>query len=361
MYVHNSSLPREENLDLNIIAPTALSTPGSFPNLPYNLQRWADTSYACVHIHICLPSEKHNRTQQIGHIHTQLGDFNSVPTTLPMTIIRDHAGLTDGWFASHPELAQDPPEHTPDAASALHLFGVTADSPLNSYSAGKWLDDHARQFAGKRLDYVLYRQPAPSARGHARSDAVGGNGRAPALRCIQSAVVFTENVPRRSFSYSDHFGLEATFEVVANAGKRSSAAPPSPWAEDIEGGTGDGADSVSLADVPSDEVLPPSYLTHASLATVIEALTTCYKLSQARSHKYLWLFGGSILLLLGMIVGSAWLPRSWANPVFILLAVVVAWFGTTMLYVGFIYGRWEVNALLNVIEELEIHRSTIVR
>lgn len=30
-----------------------------------------------------------------------------------------------------------------------------------------------------------------------------------------------------------------------------------------------------------------------------------------------------------------------------------------MLYIGFVYGNWEINALTNVIEELEIHRDTI--
>jgi sphingomyelin phosphodiesterase 2 len=30
-----------------------------------------------------------------------------------------------------------------------------------------------------------------------------------------------------------------------------------------------------------------------------------------------------------------------------------------MLYVGFVYGRWEVNALMNVIEELELYRKSV--
>jgi sphingomyelin phosphodiesterase 2 len=40
-----------------------------------------------------------------------------------------------------------------------------------------------------------------------------------------------------------------------------------------------------------------------------------------------------------------------------LFAAVTTWFGTTMFYVGFVYGRWEVNALQNIIEELEIHKA----
>jgi sphingomyelin phosphodiesterase 2 len=30
-----------------------------------------------------------------------------------------------------------------------------------------------------------------------------------------------------------------------------------------------------------------------------------------------------------------------------------------MLYVGFVYGRWEVNALMNVIEELELYQKSM--
>jgi len=37
--------------------------------------------------------------------------------------------------------------------------------------------------------------------------------------------------------------------------------------------------------------------------------------------------------------------------------VVIAWLATTMLYEGFIFGHWECNALMNVIEELEIHKK----
>jgi sphingomyelin phosphodiesterase 2 len=279
-----------------------------------------------------------------------MGDFNSVPTTLPMTIIRDHAHLTDAWLASHPHLLDASSSGSVlDPSEAIERFGVTADSPLCSYSAGKPLDDHAREFLGKRLDYVLFRQPE--------------HRKGPMLKCTQSKVVLTEKVPRRPFSYSDHFGLEATFRIFARSANSSIngsiATSGETSLKKSEGEVAAHEVTLSPRDV-EDEPLPPTYLTHTSLGTVVHALTTCYRLSLARSQKYLYLFGGSIGLLVTCIVGSAWLPRSWANPVVVLLAGVTTWFGTTMLYVGFIYGRWEVNALLNIIEELEIHRSTLV-
>jgi len=30
-----------------------------------------------------------------------------------------------------------------------------------------------------------------------------------------------------------------------------------------------------------------------------------------------------------------------------------------MLYVGFVYGRWEANALMNVIEEFELYQKSV--
>ena len=41
-----------------------------------------------------------------------------------------------------------------------------------------------------------------------------------------------------------------------------------------------------------------------------------------------------------------WFPF-YLNPVMYLAPVVVAWYGTTMPYVGFMYGNWEANALMN--------------
>jgi sphingomyelin phosphodiesterase 2 len=273
-----------------------------------------------------------------------MGDFNSVPTTLPMTIIRDHAQLTDAWVASHPHLLDaDSSAISLDAAEAIDRFGVTADSPTCTYSAGKPLDDHARQFLGKRLDYILYRAP----------EQMQGQPKGPRLRCTQSKVVFTERVPRCEFSYSDHFGLEATFRIFGRG-------PPSSRTASVDEARKPAAHEVELtADDEDADPLPPTYLTHASLATVVHALTTCCSLSKARSRKYLALFGGAVGLLVTCIAGSAWIPRSYANPAVVLLGAVTTWFGTTMLYVGFVYGRWEVNALLNIIEELEIRRSTM--
>ena len=222
-----------------------------------------------------------------------------------MTIILNHASLTDAWRVTHPN-TDTVSVFTP--LEAVQKLGITADSPLNSYTAGK---GYARGTWGKRLDYVLYRQPNSP------------NQQLPILKATSSQVVFMDPVPGHRFSHSDHFGLETTFEIIHEAGVST----------------------------------PPRELSNESIATTIHALTSCYRFSRERSRRELFIFGLCIVILFGVIIGSAWLPHSWINPIFILFTVFIAWLATTMLYEGFIFGHWECNALMNVIEELEIHKK----
>ncbi|KAF7977976.1 hypothetical protein HWV62_1803 [Athelia sp. TMB] len=249
----------------------------------------------------------------MGRYVIALGDFNSVPTTLPMAIIREHASLSDAWVVSHP----NPSDISVDMTSSQDMiqhFGVTADSPMNSYSAGKPLDPHARKFLGKRLDYVFYRHPS-------RPKATQNN----TLTCSSTKVALTGMVPGHTFSYSDHFGLEAILDIL-----------------------------------PSSEPISntQSQLTLTSIDTMTQALTACHRFSRHRSNRELVVFGLCILLLLGLIPASAFI-HTWASPVLSLFTIIIAWYATTMLYEGFLYGRWELNALMNVVEELEIHRNRL--
>jgi sphingomyelin phosphodiesterase 2 len=257
---------------------------------------------------------------------TKAGDFNSIPTSLPMIILRDHAGLTDAWEVSNASSISSSSVDMTSPHEMINHFGVTADSPLNSYSAGKPLDSHAQKFLGKRLDYVFYRQPRryPSQK------------RCPELSCGDSKVAFTNLVPGHKFSFSDHFGLEATLDIhIPNSDKEYSS--------DLQSHTGS------------------TRLTSTSIETTIQALSSCHHFSGYRSSRELTIFGICILLLLALIISSAWLPRSWNNSIFVLFTVFIAWLATTMFYEGFLYGRWELNALMNVIEELEIYRSHLHR
>lgn len=76
-----------------------------------------------------------------------------------------------------------------------------------------------------------------------------------------------------------------------------------------------------------------------------------------RAKRELLIFGLCLLILLAITIGTSWLPHPWINPIFLIFTIFIAWLATTMLYEGFLYGNWECNALMNVIEELEIYRK----
>ncbi|KAI0639958.1 Endonuclease/exonuclease/phosphatase [Trametes polyzona] len=283
------------------------------------------------------------QSAELGRYVIAAGDFNSVPTSLPMSIIRDHAGLTDAWAVTHLNTPEPTLANPPSPQDAIRIHGVTADSPLNSYSAGKPLEPLARKFQGKRLDYVFFRQPT-------KPDA-------PVLRPVDTRVVFTDLVPGSTFSHSDHFGLEVTFAIdtPANGGSSTDALKPASLQSPHE-------PSYVLSSVANPQPPAPALapdISPESLTKTLVSLTARYRYAQAQARTQLTVFALCLALLLAIVVGSAWLPRSWINPVFVLLTVALAWLATTMLYIGFVYGNWEVNALTNIIEELELYRGML--
>lgn len=278
---------------------------------------------------------------ELGRYVIAAGDFNSVPTAPPMNIIRNHASLSDAWVDTHLSLPSPAVGGIPTPIDAIRVYGVTADSPLNSYSAGKPLESNARKYQGKRLDYVFYREPRASPY----------DPRAPRLKAVETRVLLTEKIPGTNYSFSDHFALEATFEISSRI-PQPSEGPSSPAVDQ-------GVSSFDLTSVPNPDPVSSKSVTADLLTSTLQSLTSRYRYAQSQARFQLAVFSGSLILLLAIVVGSAWLPRAWINPIFMLLTIFLAWLATTMLYVGFVYGNWEINALTNVIEELEIYRNSL--
>jgi len=162
----------------------------------------------------------------------------------------------------------------------------------------------------------------------------------PFLVCKESKVIFTDKVPGSNVSFSDHFGLEATLDIRTSSNIQTTSNPDSE------------EPSASL-----HTIQPSTQLSDDSVATVLQDLVACYRISRSRSRLQLATFSGCIIILVGLVVSSAWLPRSWISPIYILFTVFISWLATTMLYIGFLYGNWERRALTNVIEELELLRN----
>ncbi|KAI0030188.1 inositol phosphophingolipids phospholipase C [Vararia minispora EC-137] len=270
---------------------------------------------------------------EVGRHVIAAGDFNSAPSTLPMIVIREHAGLEDAWGTLHPP-AQPAysNDNSPNPVEALSLHGFTYDSPLNSYSAH--VQAPASAPLAKRLDYIFIRNPRPSALS------------LPRLTPTDARVVFTEPIPGREFSYSDHFGVEATFAINRADIKDDMLFP----ALD--------PDRTHVTTIPAS-TMPTSAstpcLSHEHTMTVIHALETHLTHSKARARREMCVVAMCSFLLVAVLVGTGWSPRGFLTPVFVFLGIGATYIGTTLFHVGFLYHRWEANALRNAIDEMMLY------
>lgn len=268
-----------------------------------------------------------------------------------MTVIRDHASLSDAWEATHfapsPSIAST---SNLSPTQAIEMYGVTADSPLNTYSAGKSLDAHARTFRGKRLDYILFRDAAPLQAPAAR---------APTLVAADTRVLLTDTVPGLPYSYSDHFGVSATLHIEYPRRDGPDRAM-TPGDEFVVTAQMQSPLAISTPPfTPSDPARDSAAeLTAADATAVLETLATCSRHAHARANRHLLIFGFSVGTLVALVAAAGRFPPE-ATPFVVLGSALSTWLGTTMFYVGFVYGRWEVNALQNVIEELELYQRGV--
>lgn len=214
--------------------------------------------------------------------------------------------LSDAFIEAHPDL----PAHAvslpgqsrvrPDPHRSIEQLGVTCDSPLNTWTAGKKLDDRARKGAGKRLDYILFRGPTSLERRTGR------------LSCKESRVVFTELMDDLQVSYSDHFGVEATFDIDHDATHVAQHALPMSSTQ-----------SSRLAQTLT-----------SSLSSLSAALVASRR--EQRSHMFLFF---AVLVLAAVSIGLAGTSTFGAFWAFVTL--VCGWAGTTLLYSTVIWGEWE--------------------
>lgn len=252
-----------------------------------------------------------------------------------MNLLVRRTGLTDSFAETH----DAPPSITSTRHGALAPFdlvqthGITCDSPVNSYSAAKLKHkaptDEVIVRGGKRLDYILYRSPS-----HDDDDDVDDDGDGERLVATSNRVVLTEPIPTIATptSYSDHFGLETTFALTKTTARQSRSS----------GGGGGGSHS-PLARDSEAEVLLKS----------LSALSRRYRATTSTSRRQLQLFALSLALVASIAVASSFEPVKWLNWILTLAATANAFFGTTMLYVGFVAAKWERGALRNVIGEIE--------
>jgi sphingomyelin phosphodiesterase 2 len=246
-----------------------------------------------------------------------------------MTVVREHAGLIDTWGSLHaPSAEESRKPMSPE--DALTTYGLTYDSSLNTFCTRGTIIPQ-----GKRLDYILFRNPW-----HPSTSPLP-------LRLVHkdARVALTEHIPGQSFSYSDHFGVEALFEIEGSESLNPGFPSPA---------------LIDHTDVPT---LPSTTLTtkdKSNLSTVnalamLDALKARLRLSKARSRQELRIYAGCVAALVGLLVGTGWSPKGFLTPVFVFVGALATWLGTTMFYVGLMYGGWEASILQNLIEEIELY------
>ena len=226
------------------------------------------------------------RSAALGRHVICTGDFNSLSSSLCMGLLRTVGGLRDSYF---------------DVYDAESASGITCDSPANTWSHTKKLDELALRQSGKRIDFILYRGPATQPN---------------QLRCVSHQVGFKELVPTLNVSYSDHFSVEALFRI-------SDAQVEAPAA--------------ALEEEARADVI------ECAIGILQEALKRSCR-TQSRHMRWFYLMlGGAGLLVAGNVCASAWLHHGTSvGPSLVTSALLVAcsWAGTTALYSGVVWGEW---------------------
>jgi sphingomyelin phosphodiesterase 2 len=230
----------------------------------------------------------------------------------------DHGKMSDSWqevngpkIPSSPEIEQLTPE------AAIHVLGVTCDSPLNTWSKHFLKKSAHKKKYGDRLDYIFYE-------------------RSPQLQCVQSNVVLTETIPGTEKSYSDHFGVCSIFKISPKV-TREAVSSNSQYSNL----TKDTLDGI-LATLRSDQyhskrtakfllrLLAITLITIIVLFAIIVALPTSLRLNDR----------GDVVIILVTVFGQ-------------ILLIASALIAPVALIVGFVFGHTEQRALLQFIKELE--------
>lgn len=290
----------------------------------------------------------------------QMGDFNAQPASIPIDLIRQHAGMTDTFLETHPHAnTLENLPITPEIAQ--REYGMSCDSSLNTWSGSKNISQAIKDQGGKRLDYIFYRQPGGYSSKRKRVRTKGDNTdkeESPRLRCVKCELVLTDLVPGHSFSYSDHSGLFATFEIDPTP-QRPISNPFTSADKSIETPT-TFIPALTYNPSSASRTIKPSSL--SDLLHRARTIISDYShLSRRRAITHNRISSACYVVLLGLTVGSAWQPKSYIQPIFTLLGALLGAAGVTFFYFGFLWGKWEAGILSEIIQEMDLEMEVLNR
>ncbi|KAG9293343.1 hypothetical protein G9A89_007589 [Geosiphon pyriformis] len=250
-----------------------------------------------------------------------LGDFNNDSDSLLYKLITQHGQMTDAWaFQNSP--SSDPNQQQiafinfKERNTEIGDKGITSNSPANTWSRNYSIRDlNQNQNLGQRIDYIFFRKTSQ-------------------FWCVRSRVVFTDIIPEYRCSYSDHFGVDATF-ILAATDKNSSSALEEP-----------GFESFSNLD-------PVIY------RPLIDLLRKDLEVSASTAQFQLITFWLSLIFVIGGIIAEALItakalePHPWIH-IFILIGVTTFVItGVIFGLIGFLFGNSEQRGLKHLMDEVE--------
>ncbi|OLL26819.1 Inositol phosphosphingolipids phospholipase C [Neolecta irregularis DAH-3] len=221
------------------------------------------------------------------------GDFNSSPLSLCHMLI--HSILADSFITKNPDLPVHPqPEMTNEYL--VQVMGITCDTPLNSYR--RHISTHDRQL---RYDH-LYTNMVPTSH----------------------KVVFTQNVNMAEFSgkqaigsVSDHFGINVDLLPNLNT---SSSSPD---------------------------------ITQSSFTDILALLNKHLRRERRHSRFRIAHFWVSLVIGISLTISLFWTKFGWKSFLLSFVSNLVFVFGVIDGIVGFIWGRWEINSMMEFKSEIE--------
>ncbi|CEP15902.1 hypothetical protein [Parasitella parasitica] len=256
------------------------------------------------------------------------GDFNSIPTSYCYRILKDHAFMTDSWFEMHTNTMADSLDRLErnqlTASECIQLFGITCDSPLDTWSKHLLQQQPYAKDIGDRLDYIFYR-------------------RTPEITCQQSRVTFEEYIPDTQMSFSDHFAVHSIFTISAKANS---------------------AFENDYAPVPK-QISRPDYtrLQPDTLHSIIHILERDLLKATSTANGLLFLFGLSNIIAFGLYASQIAVPFYFVNQpqIAVISSVICGFFiivfsviSIVSLIVGFVFGRNEQRSLRQYLIDINV-------
>jgi sphingomyelin phosphodiesterase 2 len=263
------------------------------------------------------------------------GDFNSIPTSNCYQILSHHGFMTDSWLELHEQSIKENQERlerreiTPK--ECIQLFGITCDSPVNTWTKHLFKQEAYVREVGDRLDYIYYR-------------------RTPQITCQQSNVVMDDYIPNTEINFSDHYGVHSIFTI--NSSQASSS--------EEEGQFAPIASQVARPDVTK--------LSTSTLCTCIDILQKDQQQAKATSNGLLTFSVFSLMVVLAAFIAQIVLPTVYYDNqqsmilssalcgffmiIFTLLAMIT-------LVVGFVFGRMEQRTLSQYLIDFQVYLETL--